>query len=397
MAKRYLLGCRGITRTDLVAGYCPGHVRCWIISLRQRAGHTQSGIARNCGPCKLATIRSPIRLCFPVFLTGLIALHIMATIGILHTSGLVPTVSAKFASAWKGSLTSLTYQARQPRANFSTRVRNAVNAEEWVAKDNRRFLYASIQVANLDATKEYYQKLFGMSVQHGAPAGGAKSATYFGFGPRDKNTLVEATQAPGVSLGTGFGHFGLAARDVYALADKIKGDGGVITRPAGPVKGGKTVIAFAEDPDKFKWELIQRAESGPGPEPLCQVMLRVGDLDKSIAFYTEVLGMKLLRRRENTEYKYTLGFVGYGPEEENLAIELTYNWGVPSYDLGNAYRHIVIGTDDIVQTAAVVRAKGGVIVDEKLSGDSKSFTTQDPDGWKIVFLENKEYVAGNAK
>ena len=80
---------------------------------------------------------------------------------------------------------------------------------------------------------------------------------------------------------------------------------------------------------------------------ILHTMLRVGDLERSIKFYTEVLGMKLLRISENAEYKYTLAFVGYGDESENAVIELTYNWGVDKYDLGTAYGHIALGVDDI--------------------------------------------------
>ena len=86
-----------------------------------------------------------------------------------------------------------------------------------------------------------------------------------------------------------------------------------VTREAGPVKGGKTTIAFVKDPTGYSWELIGR-DTTTIREPLAQVMLRVTDLDRSIKFYTEVLGMRLLRTRENEQYKYTLAFLGYGDE-----------------------------------------------------------------------------------
>ena len=88
---------------------------------------------------------------------------------------------------------------------------------------------------------------------------------------------------------------------------------------------------------------------------ILHTMLRVGNLERSIKFYTEVLGMKLLRTSENTEYKYTLAFVGYENDPESAEIELTYNWGVESYDLGTAYGHIALGVDNIYETIESIR------------------------------------------
>ena len=125
---------------------------------------------------------------------------------------------------------------------------------------------------------------------------------------------------------------------------------------------------------------------------ILHTMLRVGDLDRSIKFYQDVLGMRLLRTSENPEYKYTLAFLGYEDGESAAEIELTYNWGVTEYDLGNAYGHIAIGVDDIYATCKAVRANGGKVTRE--AGPVKGGTTviafvEDPDGYKIVFIENK--------
>jgi len=90
---------------------------------------------------------------------------------------------------------------------------------------------------------------------------------------------------------------------------------------------------------------------------LLHTMLRVADLDKSIAFYTQVLGMKELRRADNEEYRYTLAFVGYGEETDTTVLELTYNWDTDSYDLGNAYGHIAIEFDDIYKACADIKLK----------------------------------------
>ena len=129
---------------------------------------------------------------------------------------------------------------------------------------------------------------------------------------------------------------------------------------------------------------------------ILHTMLRVGDLERSIKFYTEVLGMKLLRTSENAEYKYTLAFVGYGDESENAVIELTYNWGVDKYDLGTAYGHIALGVDDIYATIEAISAAGGKITREPgpvLGGKTVIAFAEDPDGYKIEFIANKEAQA----
>ena len=97
---------------------------------------------------------------------------------------------------------------------------------------------------------------------------------------------------------------------------------------------------------------------------ILHTMLRVGDLQRSIDFYTRVLGMKLLRKSENTEYKYTLAFVGYGDEKDEAVIELTYNWGVEQYDPGTAFGHIALEAEDIYATCEAIRAAGGTITRE---------------------------------
>ncbi|MCK3654547.1 lactoylglutathione lyase [Pasteurellaceae bacterium Macca] len=126
---------------------------------------------------------------------------------------------------------------------------------------------------------------------------------------------------------------------------------------------------------------------------ILHTMLRVGNLERSIAFYTQVLGMRLLRQSENAEYKYTLAFLGYADESESAVLELTYNWGVESYDLGTAYGHIALGVDDIYATVEAVRQAGGKITREAgpvLGGKTVIAFVEDPDGYKIEFIENKD-------
>ncbi|SEA43490.1 lactoylglutathione lyase [Alkalimonas amylolytica] len=125
---------------------------------------------------------------------------------------------------------------------------------------------------------------------------------------------------------------------------------------------------------------------------LLHTMLRVGNLERSIEFYTQVLGMQLLRQSENTEYKYTLAFVGYGPESEHAVLELTYNWGVDSYDLGSAYGHIALEVDDVYQACDDIRSRGGVISREPgpvKGGKTQIAFVKDPDGYAIELIQKK--------
>ncbi len=125
---------------------------------------------------------------------------------------------------------------------------------------------------------------------------------------------------------------------------------------------------------------------------MLHTMLRVGNLERSIAFYTEVLGMQLLRQSENPEYKYTLAFVGYGDESSNAVLELTYNWGVESYELGTAFGHIALEVDNVYEACDKIRAKGGIISREP--GPVKGGTTEiafvrDPDNYAIELIQKK--------
>jgi lactoylglutathione lyase len=119
-------------------------------------------------------------------------------------------------------------------------------------------------------------------------------------------------------------------------------------------------------------------------------MLRVGNLEESLKFYCEILGMKLLRRKDYPGGEFTLAFVGYGDESEEAVIELTYNWGVEKYELGNAYGHIALGVDDIYATCEEIRNQGGKVVREP--GPMKHGSTviafvEDPDGYKIELIQ----------
>lgn len=123
---------------------------------------------------------------------------------------------------------------------------------------------------------------------------------------------------------------------------------------------------------------------------LLHTMLRVGNLDESLKFYCELLGMKLLRKKDYPGGEFTLAFVGYGDESDHTVLELTYNWGVDKYELGNAYGHIALGVDDIYGTCDQIKARGGKVVREP--GPMKHGSTviafvEDPDGYKVELIQ----------
>lgn len=125
-------------------------------------------------------------------------------------------------------------------------------------------------------------------------------------------------------------------------------------------------------------------------------MLRVGNLQRSIDFYTQVLGMRLIRQSENPAYKYTLAFLGYGTNPEHAEIELTYNWGVEQYELGTAFGHIALGVPDVYAACERIRAAGGAITREPgpvKGGTSVIAFVTDPDGYKIELIQRTESAA----
>lgn len=126
---------------------------------------------------------------------------------------------------------------------------------------------------------------------------------------------------------------------------------------------------------------------------ILHTMIRVGDLNRSIDFYTRIMGMRLLRTSENPEYKYSLAFVGYDDESSSSVIELTYNWGTDKYEHGGAFGHIAIGVDNVAKVCNEVRQAGGNVTRD--AGPVKGGTTiiafiEDPDGYKLELIQNDQ-------
>lgn len=271
---------------------------------------------------------------------------------------------------------------------------------EWPKKDKHRFLHAVYRVGDLDRTIKFYTECFGMQLLRKRDIPEEKySNAFLGFGPEDSHFVVELTYNYGVDkydIGSGFGHFAIATQDVYKMVEDIKAKAGTVTREPGPVKGGSTVIAFVKDPDGYLFEIIQR---GPTPEPLCQVMLRVGDLERSIKFYEKALGMRVVKKTDRPEQKYTIAMLGYAEEHETTVLELTYNYGVTEYTKGNAYAQIAISTDDVYKSGEVinhvVQELGGKITRQPgpIPGiNTKIVSFLDPDGWKTVLVDNQDFL-----
>jgi lactoylglutathione lyase len=123
---------------------------------------------------------------------------------------------------------------------------------------------------------------------------------------------------------------------------------------------------------------------------LLHTMLRITDLERSLSFYTEVMGMELLRRRDYPGGRFTLAFVGYGKESDTAVLELTHNWDTDSYELGSAYGHIAIGVDDIFGTCEAIRSKGGKVVRDPgpmSEGGTVIAFVEDPDGYKLELIQ----------
>ncbi|KAK6137038.1 hypothetical protein DH2020_029219 [Rehmannia glutinosa] len=326
-----------------------------------------------------ASSRFGVSLASPVSYRRLSLFHLAGVMPQLQSFGL--TTSKLYKEDSRSRRVSAAGNATQ--ASTATTQENVL---EWVKKDKRRLLHVVYRVGDLDRTIKFYTECLGMKLlrKRDIPEERYTNA-FLGYGPEDSHFVVELTY-----------NYGVDKYDISAVVaktvDLVKAKGGKVTREPGPVKGGKTVIAFIEDPDGYKFELLER---GPTPEPLCQVMLRVGDLDRAIEFYEKAFGMELLRKRDNPDYKerfllsvqYTIAMMGYGPEDKNAVMELTYNYGVTEYDKGNAYAQIAIGTDDVYRTAEAIKLCGGKITREPgpLPGISTKITAcLDPDGWKTV-------------
>uniref|UniRef100_A0A7N0V1H0 lactoylglutathione lyase n=1 Tax=Kalanchoe fedtschenkoi TaxID=63787 RepID=A0A7N0V1H0_KALFE len=319
-------------------------------------------------------------------------------LALVHLGAAVPQTVGDFGAPLRSLLKS-DGNVAEAAALWGTALASEIAEEEdladWVGKDKRRMLHAVYNVGDMDKTIKFYTECLGMKLlrRRDVPEDGYGNA-FLGYGPEESNFSVELTYNYGVKkydIGNGFGHFGVAVENVAKTVDLVKAKGGRVTREPRPLNEGVGVVAFVEDPDGYPFELLERS---PTPEPFCRVMLRVGDLDRSLGFYEKAYGMELLRRKDYPDLKYSAALVGYGPEDKNPVVELTYNYGITDYDKGNGYTQIAIGTNDVYRTAKAIRKYGGKIVREP--GPLPVLNTKitaclDPDGWKTAFVDNADF------
>ncbi|KGN64513.1 lactoylglutathione lyase GLX1 [Cucumis sativus] len=275
---------------------------------------------------------------------------------------------------------------------------------EWPGKDNRRFVRAVYRVGDLDRTIKFYTECLEMKLLRKYEVPNEKhTKALMGFGPEESSFILELTHEHGVTsydIGTGFGHFAIATQDVYKMVENVRAKGGenMIIREPFELKGSPNfLLAYVKDPNGYIFELIQRVQT----QPLCHLMLRVADLQRSIDFYQKAMGMRVLTQVESVEQKYAIALMGYADELETTALELNYNHGVTQHSKGNGYSQVVIGTDDVYKSAEIVnlitKELGGEItqppsLDSQINSKITSFL--DPDGWKIVLVDNEDYLKG---
>lgn len=261
---------------------------------------------------------------------------------------------------------------------------------------SEKMLHAVYRVGDLDATRKFLSCL-GMKVLRERDVPSEKyTNVFYGYGPEQKGEhfSLELTYNYGVDsydIGTGFAHFGIGVPDISAVVEKVRAAGFKVVREVGPVKGGTTVIAFVQDPTGYKFELI---ETNPARrDPMSQISLRVSDLDKSIAFY-EAMGMKMLRKIDNVEYKYSLVSMGFAPREDSFAVQLTHNYGDHTYTNGTAYAQIAVSTPDVYKAAERFEKEGISLARQPgpVPGiGTKICAVRDPDGWKTVLVDEEDF------
>ncbi|KAF5186984.1 Lactoylglutathione lyase [Thalictrum thalictroides] len=275
---------------------------------------------------------------------------------------------------------------------------------EWPQKDNRRFLNALFLVPNLNKSIKFCTDCLGMQLLGRVDVPDEQyTSAFVAFGPEESHFVLEMRYNYGVDSmdrQDGFGHFGIATQDVREMVEDIRAKEGVIIRERGTLNGENSfnsVVAYVQDYN-YTYKLIER---DPTPEPLCQVMLRVTNLDRSIMFYEKVLGMKLLRKSKNRVYKYDKAIMGYANEYETTVLELTYLYGVTEYHRSSkGYTQLTVSTDDVFKSAEAAK-----LVIEELGGkitcqpglNTKITSFMDPDGWTTVLVDKEDFLEEFAK
>ncbi|KAI5057169.1 hypothetical protein GOP47_0027184 [Adiantum capillus-veneris] len=207
-----------------------------------------------------------------------------------------------------------------------------------------RLLRVVYRVKNLDQSVRFYTECFDMKIKGTFECPLKQyAAALMGYGSSSTHFILELRfyfEICEFNVGSGFGHIGINVGNVQKSLESIKSKGGKVTKEARQVKGASTICAFVEDPNGYEIELLQRVSYGG--DPLCQVMLRVVDLQSAITFYEKSFGMKMLRKfqLEVSKTKFELAFMGFGPEDRTTVLELNSIYNVAHYDKGNAYLEV---------------------------------------------------------
>jgi len=261
--------------------------------------------------------------------------------------------------------------------------------------------HVSYRVLDIEKSLNFYRNVLGMKLLK-RKINETFSVYVLGFAEKLEDLGEEGTitllrnhdQTEAYDLGEGYGHVAIGSPDIYKLAEEIKQAGGNVTREPGPVKGGKTEIAFVTDPDGYKIELIQRDPS-EWKAKLLHCMLRVDDLEETQTFYEKAFGMKRLRCSDNEEYKYSLGFQGFEEEKKATVFEWTKNWDRKGYEKGNGYAYSGILVDDMDKATEMLKAANANILKTHDGEEGKPFThvVMDCNGYKLL-VSDKTYFMG---
>jgi lactoylglutathione lyase len=259
-----------------------------------------------------------------------------------------------------------------------------------VATASNAMLHFVYRVGHLDRTREFMGILGLKVLRERSVEEESYTNVFYGGGPESNAEYcsLELTENWGVdsyNIGTGFAHIGIAVPDVRKTVEELRAAGFTIAREPGHVKDGKSYVAFVLDPTGYKYELLEQKRR----DPVAQVTLRVGDLDKAVEFYTS-MGMHEVRRRTSMEGKYTNVKMGYGPELDSTMLQLCYNFGVDSYDVGDGWGQIAVRSSDVYDSAKIMKTAGHdpARAPGPVPGiGTKIVAFKDLTGWKTVVVD----------
>ncbi|KAM7498897.1 hypothetical protein LguiA_023311 [Lonicera macranthoides] len=275
------------------------------------------------------------------------------------------------------------------------------NPLELVKDNEERFLYAVYRVGDLNRTIEFYTVCFGMQLFEKEDRPSLRySYAVVGYGAQDTHFFLKLIYDYGVDsidIGTGFGHFGILSLDANQTLDLVVANGGVVTMYP-RTNGDGSVTAFVVDPSGYLFEITQTSSNNQSLI-IDHINFSLTNLNRSIDFYQRALDLNLVRYYDIPEVSFTIALLSYGQIYQTTALELTYNGSATNFTHGNGYSHLAVSTDDVYQSAKVIRnvtrELGGRIIRPpgRLPGTHTYITAfLDLLGWKIVLLEKDNFL-----